>query len=141
MHIQATIVLSVTVAVLSSAVSAGSTESTIRALSQQEAVELAETHIRQNGYTAAPESDVKAQLDLESIEFSSKRAVLLKSRRNTLKPKAIGIKPTPTGWGVAFDYVAHPENCRVVTMRRNGNAIRVEHQDGIRNYWIGFGAK
>ena len=107
-------------------------------LSEAAAVELAEAFVRENGYTDAPESAVKAQLDAESIESSNQRAERLKARRNTLRPRAIGMKTVGEGWGVAFAYVAYPGTCRVVTMRVDGTGIRIQHEDGIRDYWLGF---
>jgi hypothetical protein len=103
-------------------------------------VELAERFVRENGYTNAPQSEVRSRLNYESIERADNRAELLKSRWNTLSPKAIGIKATADGWGVAFDYVAdHPGICRVVTMKVNGADIRMQHEDGLRGFWLGFG--
>lgn len=106
-------------------------------VSSEVAVELAERFVRENGYTDAPDSVIKSQLDLESIERTNSRSELLKWRRNTLQPKAIGGKATDGGWGVAFDYVSHPGSCRVVTMDKDGSQISMKHQDGIREYWLG----
>jgi hypothetical protein len=111
-----------------------------QSLSRDEAAELAERFVRENGYTNAPQSEVRSRLNYESIERADNRAELLKSRWNTLSPKAIGIKATADGWGVAFDYVAdHPGICRVVTMKVNGADIRMQHEDGLRGFWLGFG--
>lgn len=107
-------------------------------ISSIEAVDIAERFVRENGYTDAPDSVLKPQLDHESIELTQGRAALLKSRRNTLEPKAIGVKAIDDGWGVAFDYVDHPGTCRVVTVLKNGMPCRMKHQDGIRAYWLGF---
>jgi hypothetical protein len=106
-------------------------------ISSERAVEIAERFVRENGYTDAPDSAIRSQLDLESIEWTNDRTELLKARRNTLQPKAIGVKATDGGWGVAFDYVSHPGSCRVVTMEKDGSQIRMKHQDGIREYWLG----
>jgi len=103
-----------------------------------EAVMRAEQFVHENGYTDAPDSVIKAHLDHERIEMSRDRAELLKSRRNMFQPKAIGIKPTDTGWGVAFDYVNHQGSCRVVVMDKAGTQCRMQHKDGIRAYWTGF---
>lgn len=110
-------------------------------VSSGEAMAIAERFVRMNGYTDAPESAIKSQLDHESIEWTNDRAELLESRRNTLRPKAIGVKPTGGGWGVAFDYVEQPGKCRVVTMRKDGSQVRMQHQDGIRIYWSGPGER
>jgi hypothetical protein len=108
------------------------------------AVKLAEEFIARNGYTNAPASTVKAVLDNESIEWAADRGDQIKSRINTLLPKAIGAKKgrkgSSDGWSVAFDFTSGrvPNSCRVVTMSSAGNAIRVEHVDGIRTYFVGF---
>ena len=107
-------------------------------LSSEKAVQLAELFVRANGYTDAADSAIKSQLDHESIEWTANRADMLKSRRNTLRPKAIGIIAADGGWGVAFDYVSHPGTCRVVTMQKDGTQLRMKHQDGIHEYWVGF---
>ena len=106
-------------------------------VSQEKAVELAERFVRDNGYTDAPDSAIKAELDAESMEGVNDRTEMLELRRNTLQTKAIGVKATSGGWGVAFDYVSHPGTCRVVAMDKNGTRIRMEHKDGIRAYWLG----
>jgi hypothetical protein len=111
-------------------------------ISRKEAVALAERFIRVNGYADAPESELKSQLDLESIEWSNNRQDLLKQRRNTLRPVAVGIKAIDGAWGVVFDYVSsEPGRCRVVTMSFDGTNIRVQHKDGIREYWVGHDDK
>lgn len=111
----------------------------LKQVSSERAVKIAEQFIRQNGYTDAPYSAIKSKLDHESIEWANSRAELLKARFNTLQASAIGIQATGDGWGVAFDYVDHPGNCRVVTMRKDGTQLRMQHQDGIRAYWVGSG--
>lgn len=107
-------------------------------VSSERAVELAERFVRENGYTDAPDSVIKAQLDQESIEWTNDRAEAIEARRNTLLPKAIGVKAANGEWGVAFDRVSHPGTCRVVTMRKDGTRMKLQHQDGIRGSWIGF---
>lgn len=113
-------------------------------LSMEQAVEMAERFVRDNGYTDAPEGEIKRRLDLESLERSHNRRELLRYRRNTLRPRAIGIKATGEGesasWAVAFDYAASPfsDRCRVVTMTADGTKIHLEHQDGVREYLADF---
>ncbi|GJJ05233.1 hypothetical protein RugamoR64_57710 [Duganella rhizosphaerae] len=109
------------------------------------AVKLAEVFVAENGYTDLPESDVKQALDNESIEWTFARKELLKQRRNTLLPTAIGAKYSrkngQAGWSVAFDYTSqrgNPGSCRVVTMKSNGREIRIEHVDGMREHFLGF---
>ena len=111
-------------------------------LSQKAAVALAERFIAQNGYTDAPPSKIKSELDSESIEFAESRMDLLQQRRNTLRPKAIGAKQgrrgDKAGWSIAFDFANAGEDCRVVTMNSDGSNIRIEHVDGIRKFFVGF---
>ncbi|WP_147328224.1 MULTISPECIES: hypothetical protein [unclassified Duganella] len=109
------------------------------------AVKLAEVFVAENGYTELPESGVKQALDHESIEWTYARKELLKQRRNTLLPAAIGAKYSrkngQAGWSVAFDYTnqrGNPGSCRVVTMESNGREIRIEHVDGVREHFLGF---
>ncbi len=111
----------------------------LKQVSSESAVKIAEQFIRQNGYTNAPDSTIKSKLDHESIEWANSRAELLEARSNSLQASAIGIQATGDGWGVAFDYVDHPGNCRVVTMRKDGTQLRMQHQDGIRAFWVGSG--
>ena len=73
-------------------------------VSRERAVEIAEQFLQENGYTDAPDSLIKSQLDHESVELARSRAELLEWRRNTLRPRAIGVSATDDGWGVAFDY-------------------------------------
>jgi hypothetical protein len=108
------------------------------------AVQIAEEFIANNGYTNAPASKVKAVLDNESIEWTADRRDRIKSRFNTLLPKAIGAKKgrkaSSDGWSVAFDSTSGrvPNSCRIVTMNSAGKDIQVEHVDGIRSYFVGF---
>ena len=111
-----------------------------RALTREEAVAVAERFVRDNGYTDAPKEELKVDLDFESIEFAADREELLRQRKNSLQPKAIGAKQTSSGWGVAFDHFKpQSDTCRVVTMRLDGSEIRVQHQDGLREFWLGLG--
>jgi hypothetical protein len=106
-------------------------------ISSEKAVELAERFVRENGYSNAPDSAIKRHLDHESIELARVREELLKSRRNTLQPKAVGVKTTDDGWGVAFDFTDPRGTCRVVTMQADGTQLRMQHKDGIRDGWVG----
>ncbi len=117
-----------------------------QALSQKAAVALAEKFVVRNGYTDAPPDQVKHDLDFESIEFAENREEMLRQRRNTLRPRAIGVKrgrrSNKSGWSVAFDFTksvdANPGSCRVVTMDSDGSNIRIEHVDGLRKFFVGF---
>jgi len=116
-------------------------------LTKDQAIALAERFVLENGYTNAPNSKIKRDLDFESIEWAGSREQLLQLRFNTLMPKAIGIKRInlrfPDGWSVAFDYTdpTSSHSCRVVTMKSDGTEMRVEHQDGIRSHFMGFDLK
>lgn len=115
-------------------------------LSQKAAVALAERFVVRNGYTDAPPDQVKHDLDFESIEFAENREAMLRQRRNTLRPRAIGVRrgrrSSKSGWSVAFDFVesidANRGSCRVVTMDSDGSNIRIEHVDGLRKFFVGF---
>jgi len=120
----------------------------VEPVTMETAVRIAEVFVAENGYTDLPESDVKQALDSESVEWTSSRRKLLVQRRNTLLPTAIGAKYgrkyAETGWSVAFDYTSQrgaPGSCRIVTMDLNGHEVRIEHVDGIRKYFLGFGKR
>src|SRR5688572_16567308 len=110
-------------------------------LARQDAVAVAERFVRANGYTDAPDREIKLGLDQESIDVST-RTEQIEIRRNTLRPNAIGVKTARNGhgWGVAFEYVSNPNSCRIVTMNGDGSGILIEHKDGVREYWAGFDA-
>jgi hypothetical protein len=117
-------------------------------LSSVAAISLAERFVFVNGYTNALENEIVKELDVDIVELHSTRKVILQTRRNTLKPKAIGIKPVMAngkqiGWGVAFDYALNirSDSCRVVTMNVDGSETKMQHQDGIRSYWAGIERK
>ncbi|MCB0310069.1 MAG: hypothetical protein KDD42_02460 [Bdellovibrionales bacterium] len=115
-------------------------------LTQEEAIAKAEEFIMVNGYTGAPSSKIKPELDLESVEWGNSRNEILKARLNSLKPRAIGIRKGAgggPGWSVAFDYVNTNKNpaeqaCRIVTMNPDGEKVRMQHADAFRNAFAGF---
>lgn len=114
-----------------------------RDITQSEAVRLAELFIAANGYTNAPAEQIKNHLDFEDLEWNTQRKALLQLRFDTLKRTAIGVAARPGDktkrWSVAFDYVesGNSEKCRVVTIGADGKAIRLQHQDGIRRFFVG----
>ena len=132
-------------AILASCLLAVSQGALAQTLSQQAAIALAETFVVENGYTITT-SRIKNHLDLESIERTSDRSEMLRRRHSTLQPTAIGAKQgrrgAKLGWSIAFEYTSSTrgaENgCRVVTMDGDGSNIRIEHQDGIREFFAGF---
>jgi len=112
-------------------------------LTRQQAIRLAEKYVLENGYTAAPRSQVKRQLDPESLKFSSDVEENLRMRYNTLRPKAIGARLDKgrrygKAWSVAFDYAGptrYADICRIVTMKPDGSGIYMEHVEGDRLYF------
>jgi len=112
-----------------------------QALSQEQAVKLAEEFIAQNGYTDLRAD--KSKLAYETIEGESNVDDILRQRRDTLERKAYGIvhgrKSGVPGWTVVFRY-RHPaskqerRNGRAVTMNLDGSGLRVEHLDFILKY-------
>jgi hypothetical protein len=118
-------------------------------VAQEGAVQIAEKFIAENGYTDLPSTPLKQALDLETVTFQRNREELLQSRYNSLKPKAIGVRNesrgSSQGWSVAFDYNKPIDStrpaCRVVTMNSDGSEARVEHVDGMREYFVGFGTR
>jgi hypothetical protein len=112
-------------------------------LSQDDAVLIAEKFVAENGYTNTS-TPVKEKLDFESLEFSSRRDELLTFRKNSLRPRAIGVKrgsrTDKDGWSIAFDYensiLRSRDICRVVTMAPDGSKIVMQHVEGIRSYFV-----
>ena len=92
-----------------------------------EAVSIAETFVRRNGYT----TDVPSgPIAYESLEWSHDDDTILKSRYGTLQSKAYGFSQTPDGWMVIFRYTSpQPEIGRAVTMTTSGMNLKVGHQD------------
>ena len=114
-----------------------------QAISKGSAVALAEAFIAKNGYARLPREQLNAVLAPEAFELGSNREEQLAMRFNSLKPKAIGVKRgskgEQQGWSVAFDYVQLDSSvCRVVTMDDKGQKLVMQHQDGIRSYFVGF---
>ena len=118
-------------------------------LTAEQAVAKAEEFVLANGYTDAESDKIKQELEHESLERASSRDEILKARFNTLQRRAIGVRrgaQQGAGWSVAFDYVEPHKSedraaCRVVTMKPDGSDMRVEHQDGIRDFFEGFSDK
>lgn len=117
------------------------------AISKQQATELAEAFVAENGYTNLPANKAKAVLDRAAMELSHSREDLLKQRFNMLKPKAIGIRldsgnDKSRGWSVAFDFVSPPpqykDYCRIVTMNEDGEGTHLVHEGVICSYFKGF---
>lgn len=105
----------------------------LRAISEEEIVKIAENFIIENGYTDLPPTDDKKKIVFESIEWTENVEEILKSRHNTLQKKAYGIlkgrKGGTDGFTVVFLYVDKSviKTGRAVTMDSDGTNIRVEH--------------
>jgi len=102
-----------------------------KALTQSEAVQLAETFIIENGYTDLPAT--RAKLAPESMEFySDDTDAMLLHRHDTLERKAESVTGgSGAGWTVVFRY-AHQsaeERGRAVTMNSDGSNLTVQHQE------------
>jgi hypothetical protein len=102
-------------------------------ISEAEAVKIAEKFIEANGYTSFRPAPDKEKITLESIEWSSDIKEILKSRYDTLQPKAYGFlkggKGKKEGFTVIFRYkdVSIKDVGRAVTMDSDGKNLRVEH--------------
>lgn len=106
------------------------------AITEQEAVQLAEVFIAVNGYTNLPASKDKSKLSFELMDnFNGDADKVLASRQDTLEQKAYGIvreRKGKPGWTIVFRYRnGNPENGRVVTMDLDSSNIRIEHKDFI----------
>jgi hypothetical protein len=102
-----------------------------RAISEAEAIRLAEGFIVRNGYTelAVPDG---TKLDLEPIEFGSNREERLRFRHETLEPKADAAYPMKGGWMVTFrrkERHPDPDARRGVWVDESGKHIHIFHQD------------
>ncbi|TGE23607.1 hypothetical protein [Hymenobacter metallicola] len=70
-------------------------------VSQQQAIQVAEVFIQQNGYTFNPAKASAFQYELFDAEEKDVRAIL-NARRNSLHPKAFCIIERPDSWHVGF---------------------------------------
>lgn len=116
-------------------VTTGKPSSNKEELSKQEAVQIAEEFIVQNGYTDLPPIGDKSKLSYETIEVSSDVDEVLRYRHHTLERNAHGAirrgKSEP-GWIVVFRYdpsykYYSPEAGRAVTMDLDGSNLRMQH--------------
>lgn len=109
------------------------------------AIRLAEEFVKRNGYTESPAE--KDKLNYEIEEPSTDIEVILKSRRNTLEPKAFGISShskSGEGWTVIFKYNEEylktvtdmdlSNRGRAVTMNSNFEEITMQHKDFFLEY-------
>jgi hypothetical protein len=99
---------------------------------EQQAKSIAEQFIKNQGYTSAPSPLPKDEIVFESIEWEVGVDEILKSRRGTLEPEAVGAIQSEEGWIVGFRYANAPPEAdtgRGVTMDRYGQHMRVMHED------------
>ena len=89
----------------------------------------AEEFVARNGYTSAPATSDSTLWASESIEFASSWQEALKHRHNELMPKAESAGCDENGCAATFRYTGQ-NGCivRVVTMGKDGNGMRMEHQ-------------
>ncbi|QQS30166.1 MAG: hypothetical protein IPM47_04235 [Sphingobacteriales bacterium] len=109
----------------------------ISAMSEQEAIALAEAFVAAQGYTGKQPDLSKVALQFEKNEYASDSAGVLKGRFNMLKPKATGARQyDQKKWLVGFEYTGNEENiARAVTMDSIGSKIFMQSQD-VRIDWI-----
>jgi len=106
------------------------------AITEEDAIRLAQEFIAVNGYTDLPRSKDKAKLSFELMDnLHGNVDQALASRQDTLERKAYGItrvRQGKPGWTIVFRYRnGNPENGRAVTMDLDGSNTRIEHKDFI----------
>jgi len=117
-----------------------------KALTEAEAIRLAEQFVLENGYTDLPPTQDRSKLSYESID-STDPDVILKTRYNTLERNAWAVRGGDArrhGWTIVFRYNRDNEEYRriipdyqkqvettgrAVTMEADGSGIRMQHQD------------
>ncbi len=99
----------------------------------EDAVQIAEKFIKQQGYTDEPVSITDDELVFESMEWRDNPKEMFAKRKGTLKPKAIGaFENDPRQWEVAFSYTnpsAESWRGRAVRVEKKTKYALVEHQD------------
>jgi hypothetical protein len=115
-------------------------------LTKEEAIELAEKFIRENGYTnvAADKSNLSYEL---FDRYENSIDSILSRRRNTLQPKAFCISADQERWNVGFlstgidlsklDSVERQTDLpgRAVIVMKNGKEIRIAHKDPLFSFF------
>ena len=92
----------------------------------------AEDFVARNGYTSAPPTPDSTLWATESIQFAPSWQAVFHQRHSQLMPKAEGIGCGDTSCSATFRY-SGPGPCvfRIVTMGKDGNGMRMEHQSGV----------
>ncbi len=100
-----------------------------RAITESEAIQLAEQYLYEKGYTdVIPESLTLENANLGTDEFATSLEGVIKLRRNTLEPKALEARlyKKKTRWAVGFEYINKEDNIgRCVSMDTLGANIKV----------------
>ena len=97
-----------------------------KALTEEEAIEMAEEFVAWQGYTSRKTDLTMEQALLEEGEFASDIKKLLESRHNLLQTKAWEARKFKGGtqWAVGFNYVNVEENIgRCIIMDTLGNNV------------------
>ncbi len=118
-------------------------------ITQTQAILLAETFIKDNGYTEAPADKSKIQYELldRLIEGKSTIDTILKRRHNALHPKAYYFSEDK--WGIDIGFLSSNVKVdtlysnqwktnlpgRAVIVSKDGSEVRIAHKDPIFSTW------
>jgi len=114
-------------------------------LSKEKAIKLAEQFIIDNGYTNFPAD--KSKISYELFESKNNLDDILKSRHNTLQPKAFCISEGKDRWDVGFvsvgvdlaklDSMQRQTDLtgRAVIVMKNRREIRLAHKDPLFSHF------
>lgn len=114
-------------------------------ISKEKAIKLAEKFIAENGYTSLRAN--KSKLSYELFDGENNVDNILKSRHNSLNPKAFCISEDTDRWNVGFlsssvdktklNSAQRKSNLkgRAVIVMKNGNDIRIAHKDPLFSYF------
>lgn len=114
-------------------------------ISKEKAIKLAEKFIVENGYTSL--SGDKSKLSYELFDGENNVDNILKSRHNSLNPKAFCISEDTDRWNVGFlsssvdktklNSAQRKSNLkgRAVIVMKSGNDIRLAHKDPLFSYF------
>ncbi len=73
-------------------------------VTKKDAITIAERYVRVNGYTEAPADTTDPRLSYTTDEIKGGIEEMLKTRHNTLLPKAVKSTSTRKGWYITFEY-------------------------------------
>lgn len=109
-----------------------------KAISQAQAIQLAESFLITQGYTDQPTDIQLENVAFEPGEFASSIEKVLETRKDLLKLPAYGARQYGefNKWAVAFEYINYVNNIgRGVSMDSLGNNIRLDPSE-LRIDWI-----